>query len=118
MRSHRLHFCLALFVALALWTQTSAQDKDKPKQAAPPAAAKNADKGEDDYRQLFKKPTNAAEYWNALQFELDVGKFDLAAAHLRGLLAYQPSDDELVKLADQVGIASFLRLRNVQKWSD
>ncbi|HEY7157635.1 MAG TPA: hypothetical protein VH575_27010 [Gemmataceae bacterium] len=118
MRSHLLHFCLALFVALALWTQTSAQDKDKPKQAAPPAAAKNADKGEDDYRQLFKKPTNAAEYWNALQFELDVGKFELAADHLRGLMNSKPSDDDLVKLADEAGVAAFLRLRNIPKWSD
>lgn len=73
---------------------------------------------EEDYRRFFKKPTNAVEYWNALQFEIDIGKFDLAAAHLRGLLAYKPSDEELVKLADQVGVAAFLRLRNMQKWSD
>jgi hypothetical protein len=107
-----------MFVILVLLARLPAQQPN-PAQA-PPAAPPRPEPGgsEEDYRRFFKKPTNAAEYWNALQFELDVGKFDLAAAHLRGLLAYQPSDDELVKLADQVGIASFLRLRNVQKWSD
>src|SRR5262245_22052678 len=107
MRSHRLHFCLALLMALALLTQTSAQDKDKQKKGPPPPAAGRADRDGEDYRQLFKRPTNAAEYWNALQFELEVGKSELAADHLRGLINSKPSDADLVKLADEVGVAAF-----------
>ncbi|HEY7426515.1 MAG TPA: hypothetical protein VH682_19935 [Gemmataceae bacterium] len=118
MRSHRLHVCLALLMALALLTQTSAQDKGKPKQAPAPPAAGGAAKDGEDYRQFFKKPTNTAEYWKALQFEIDVGKYDLAADHLRGLINSKPSDADLVKLADEVGVSAFLRLRNVPKWSD
>ncbi|HEY7312076.1 MAG TPA: hypothetical protein VH643_22115 [Gemmataceae bacterium] len=116
MRSHLLPVFLALLVALVLLTQTSAQDKDKgkPKKAPPPPAVGEGD----DYRQYFKKPTNTAEFWKALQFEIDVGKYELAANHLRGLINFKPSDEDLVKLADEVGVAAFLRLRNVPKWSD
>jgi hypothetical protein len=118
MRSPLLSVSLAMFVMIVLLARLPAQQPN-PAQAPPPAPARPEPGGnEEDYRRFFKKPTNATEYWNALQFEIDVGKFDLAAAHLRGLLAYKPSDEELVKLADQVGVAAFLRLRNIQKWSD
>jgi hypothetical protein len=116
MRSHLVHFSLAVFVVIAAVALTPArEDKAKPK-ATPPAGG--ADKDEEDYRQFFKKPTNTAEFWNALQFEIDVGKYDLAAVHLRGLMNLKPADADLVKLADEVGVAAFLRLRNIPKWSD
>jgi CheY-like chemotaxis protein len=89
------------------------------KQAAPPGGLPGAGEGgEEDYRRFFKKPSNLPEYWTALQFEIDVGKFELAARYLRGLLDYKPTDADLAKLADQVGIAAFLRLRNIPIWSD
>ncbi|HWG46199.1 MAG TPA: hypothetical protein VN688_25790 [Gemmataceae bacterium] len=113
MRSHLWHVSLALFVGIVFLAQATAQ---APKQAPP--APRVADKEEEDYRRFFKKPTNTAEYWNALQFEIDVGKFDLAAVHLRNWINYKPSDADLVKLADEVGVAAFLRLRNIPKWSD
>lgn len=115
MRSHRLPVCLALLVVFALLTRISAQDKDKAKQ---PPAGGGADRDGEDYRQFFKKPTNTAEFWKAMQFEIDVGKYELAANHLRGLINYKPSDADLVKLVDDVGVAAFLRLRNIPKWSD
>lgn len=96
MRSSLVIFPLTLFAALLVLDGAAAQD---------------------DYRQFFKKPTNASEYWDAMRFEMDVGKYELAAAHLRGLLDSKPTDDELVKLADKAGVAAFLRLRNVSKWS-
>jgi hypothetical protein len=106
-------------LAAVVLSQAPAQvGKEPPKKEAPPPRGKEEDRGGDDYRNLFKTPTNAAEFWNALQFEIDVGKFDLAARHLRGLVNYKATDADLVKLADEVGMAAFLRLRNIQKWSD
>ncbi len=114
MRSRLLHLCLALFVMIVFLTQTAAQDKGKPKQPGAPPRQED----DDDYRRFFKRPTNTAEYWNAMQFEIDVGKYDLAAVHLRNLINFKPADADLVKLADDVGVAAFLRLRNVRRWSD
>jgi hypothetical protein len=109
---------VAFFVLSMFLVQAPAQvDKEAPKQpkaAAPPPTVG----GDEDYRRFFKKPTNTAEYWNAIQFEIDVGKYDLAATHLRNLIAYKPSEADLVKLADEFGVAAFLKLRNIPKWSD
>lgn len=117
MYSRLLCLSLSLFVMAVFLTPSSAQDKEKPPQpGAPPPAPKSSD--ENDYRRFFKRPTNTDEYWNAIQFEIDVGKYDLAAVHLHNLLNYKPSDADLVKLADEAGVAAFLRLRNIRKWSD
>ncbi|HTU93857.1 MAG TPA: hypothetical protein VMF69_27500, partial [Gemmataceae bacterium] len=118
MCSRLLHVSLLLLLMIAFLTQLAAQDNDKAKQpgAAPPTRQGNGD--ENDYRRFFKKPTNTDEYWNAIQFEIDVGKYDLAAVHLRNFLNYKPSEADLVKLVDEVGVSAFLRLRNIRKWSD
>lgn len=72
-----------------------------------------------DYRDFFKKPVTVPEFWEALKFEMDVGRFDLAARHLKGLLeASSKSPDELVKLEANVGMSFFLGLRNVPRWSE
>ena len=39
-----------------------------------------------DYREFFKKPETVREFWDAMQFEIEVGRYDLAARHLHGLL--------------------------------
>ncbi len=118
MRSRLLHLCLSLILLIAFLTPSVGQDKDNPKRAGDSPPARKGGGDEEDYRRLFKKPTNADEYWNAIQFEIDVGKYDLAAVHLRNFLNFKPSDADLVKLADEVGVAAFLRLRNIRKWSD
>jgi hypothetical protein len=117
MYSRLLHLSLFLLMMTAFLTHSAAQDKEKPKQAdaAPPARPSGE---EDDYRRFFKRPTTTDEYWHAIQFEIDVGKYDLAAVHLHNLLSYKPSDADLVKLADEAGMAAFLRLRNIRKWSE
>jgi hypothetical protein len=112
MRSRLLRISLSLLALMAFLPSSPAQDKGK---AAP---AEKAPKADDDYRRFFKRPTNTAEYWNALQFEIDVGKYDLAAVHLRSLLNFKPSEEDLVKLADEFGVAAFLKLRNIRRWSD
>ena len=51
-----------------------------------------------------------------MEFEIEVGRYDLAAKLMRGLLALPPSDEELVKLHDKDGIAPFLKLRTIRNW--
>jgi hypothetical protein len=116
MRSRLLRIGLLLGTMIVFLTQTAAQDKGKPKPPAAPPPGRGGD--QDDYRRLFKRPTNTVEFWNAMQFEIEVGKYDLAAVHLRNLLNFKPSDADLVKIVDDVGITAFLRLRNIRRWSD
>jgi hypothetical protein len=66
---------------------------------------------------VFKKPENAAEFWRAIQFEIEVGKYDLAAKHLRGLMELKPDEASLLEIQDREGMSGFLRLRNIVRWS-
>jgi CheY-like chemotaxis protein len=75
-------------------------------------------KSADDYRELFKKPETVPEYWRAMQFEMEVGRYDLAARLLHGLLDKMPDDKSLVDLVNDEGLSSLLRLRTIPKWSD
>lgn len=72
----------------------------------------------DDYRQFFKKPENTADFWFALKFEMEVGKFDLAAQHLKGLLDLEPKDEDLLAIEAKEGMSTFLRLRTVERWDE
>ena len=102
----------ALVVAFLVGWQTfaAAQDpKPKPKAPAPPEPV--------DYRRFFKKPTNVAEFWEAIKFEMDVGRFDLAAKLLHEMLP-KATPEELVTLNEKEGIGTFLRLRLVPRWSE
>ena len=60
------------------------------------------------------------------QYEIEVGRFDLAAGLLHSLLAKpqpdnmppkKPTEEELLALEDKYGMAAFLALRNVE-WSE
>jgi hypothetical protein len=78
-------------------------------------------KAEAEYRLHFKRPEKVVEFWAAMRFELAVGKFDLAAFHLKGLLEKQPADEvdkELLKIEEAEGLFAFLRLQTIRKWSD
>jgi hypothetical protein len=119
-----LRHCVGVGFLAVLLSQAPAQEgKDAPKkqpdkdQAPPPGKVETGKPG-DDYRQYFKKPETPADFWGALQFESEVGRYDLAAGYLRGLLARNPTDKELFDLESKEGMAAFLRLRNVPKWSD
>ncbi len=67
--------------------------------------------------EFYKQPTNVDEYWRAMQFEIAVGRFDLAAQHLKGLLALNPSEKDLLALEAKHSLVPFLRLRNVERWT-
>ena len=75
-----------------------------------------------EYRQLLTTPTKDSpvpEFWEAIQFELDLGSYELAAKYLHSLLVLRkPTEEELLALERKVGFATLLRLRNVPKWSD
>src|SRR5262249_49959198 len=68
--------------------------------------------------QFFRQPESVADYWRALDFEMEVGRPDLAAGHLRGLMNRKPTEAELVDLEEEQGMTNILRLRNVRKWDD
>jgi HEAT repeat protein len=91
--------------------------KDKDKEKAKDKAALPKQLG-DDYREFFKKPETAQEYWDAMNFEIEVGEYGLAAKHLKGFLAKKPATADLLKIEEEKGISTFLRLRNIPKWSD
>jgi CheY-like chemotaxis protein len=78
---------------------------------------KPLDKTGEEYRQFFKQPENVAEYWRAMRFEMEVGRFDLAAKHLHGLLE-KANEPELLELEQQEGLTTFHTLRQVRKWDD
>ncbi len=72
-------------------------------------------RAEDEYRLMFRKPESVPEYWTAIRFEIDVGKFDVAApppetASGEGIRPQIPTK-ERVKIEEAQGLATFLRLR-------
>jgi CheY-like chemotaxis protein len=86
-----------------------AQDKDK----APPVVAPPKKDPLDEYRQFLKPPETVLEYWGAIQFEIELGSYELASRHLRGLLEKKkPTPDELFELERRVGMAAILQLHN------
>jgi vacuolar-type H+-ATPase subunit F/Vma7 len=73
---------------------------------------------DDDYRQNFIPPKTVPDFWRAINFEIDVGRFDLAADHLKNMLALPPTDEDVLALEKKEGMSSILKLRTIQKWSD
>lgn len=78
------------------------------------------EKAKEEYRIFFKKPDTPYEFWAAIKFEMDLGKFDLAALHMKLLLEKDAKevDPALVKIEAAEGMSAFLRLRQVREWSD
>jgi CheY-like chemotaxis protein len=66
--------------------------------------------------EFYKKPTTPKEYWRAMQFEMSVGKFDIAAQHLKGLIDLKPTNEQLLEIEAKDGLVAFLKLRVVPKW--
>jgi hypothetical protein len=109
---------VAFLIAL-LAQEVTAQPPPKDKEAPPPKPALTEKNDPfDSYRELFKKPESVADYWKAMQFEIELGSYEVAAQHLHGLLAKKPSDDEWLQLQRQQTMNAFLKLRNVPKWSE
>ena len=67
----------------------------------------------DDFRKFLPKPETAMEFWQAMRFEISVGKYDIAALHLKGFLDKMPTDEELLKIEDKEGMSAFLQLLTI-----
>ena len=65
----------------------------------------------------IEPPRTPAEFWNAVEFELNTGKFDVAAQYLKAFLAANPTDQDYLVIEKERGMAAFLRLRTVIQWS-
>jgi len=61
-------------------------------------------------RQFFKKPETAMEFWAAMKFEIELGKYDLAAEHLKSFIEKMPTDEELLQIETKEGMSAFLKL--------
>jgi CheY-like chemotaxis protein len=121
MISHGSRWAASVVVLATLLPGSRAQEgKDAPAKDNQPAAAPAKDAGpapaENDYRQFFKKPQTPLEFWKAMQFELEVGRPDLAGALLHALIESKPPDEAIVELVDTVGMSAILRLRNRKPW--
>jgi CheY-like chemotaxis protein/tetratricopeptide (TPR) repeat protein len=66
----------------------------------------------------FQPPQTPAEHWAALKYQISVGRYDLAARYLQGFLATNPTDQDLLALEQREGLAGFLQLRLVERWSN
>src|SRR5438309_9557212 len=66
-----------------------------------------------DYKQFAKAPETAPEFWRAMEFEIAVGKFDLADQYLKGFLAKNPTDEEILQIESKEGVNAFLRLLTI-----
>src|SRR5580700_5647692 len=66
-----------------------------------------------DTGQFYKKPETADEYWRFMNHEIELGQYKVAAGFLKGFLAKNPSDDDLLKLQEKEGSAVFQRLMNI-----
>lgn len=64
-----------------------------------------------------RRMESSLDFWNAVRFELDIGKPDIAARYLRGLIERKPSARDLHAILDKDGMTPILQLRNVQVWS-
>jgi CheY-like chemotaxis protein len=112
---------VALGLLLALNSVRGQENKLDQELADKQAMTKLIEKAEDEYRVFLKKPEKTYQFWAAMKFELSLGKFDLAALHMKLLLEKEPKeevDKDLVRLENAEGLSSFLRLRQVKTWSE
>src|SRR5258708_36699064 len=63
-----------------------------------------------DSRQFYKKPETTAEFWRAMNHEIELGQYKIAAGYLKGFLARNPTDEEFVQIQDSEGRSAFQRL--------
>ncbi len=130
----------AAAVLLSLAGRAAAQPDPKDKDKEEPAGAgvktemkKVLAKAEEEYRIFFKKPVEVPEFWAAIKFEIQVGKFDVAALHLDQMLkridklrekleedkkSPQGAYADLLAIEEVEGLSSFLRLAQVRRWSN
>jgi CheY-like chemotaxis protein len=73
-----------------------------------------------DFRPFMKRPETPMEFWEAMRFEIEIGKYDLAADRLKGLLkalkevqddkGEEEANNALLQIEAKYGMSGFLRL--------
>ena len=74
---------LVSLFALAVTAGRAQDDKPDPGVEATKRLLKKA---EEEYRLFIKRPESIFDYWAAMKYEMQVGKFDLAGLHLKLML--------------------------------
>jgi CheY-like chemotaxis protein len=64
-------------------------------------------------QQFYKKPETATELWRYMNHEIELGHFKLADDYLKGFIAKNPSDDELLQIQERDGNSAFARLLTI-----
>jgi CheY-like chemotaxis protein len=106
--------------------------KKKQAETRKEAIKKVIEQAQEEYRIFFKEPKTVLEYWAAMKFEMQVGKFDIAAYHLDKLNQLVElknkgaQEDELLKLEENKqllqieeveGLNTLLKLKLIKQWS-
>jgi CheY-like chemotaxis protein len=117
-------FLMLLFVSgqVAVRAQDEKPEELKKKEADKKATEALLQRADEEYRIFFRRPEKVAEFWAAIKFEIGVGKFDLAALHLKMLLQKEPAEEvdrDLLRIEEVEGLAPFVRLQTIpiRKWS-
>jgi CheY-like chemotaxis protein len=113
---------LSLLTVLAVGLTAAGAQDEKPDPGIE-ATKQRLKKAEEEYRLFIRRPESIYDYWAAMKYEMQVGKFDVAGLHLKLLLEQydkKPEDGvkDLVKIEAAEGLSSILNLRRVKKWSD
>jgi hypothetical protein len=66
---------------------------------------------------IFKAPTTSLDAWKIVDFEISVGKYEIAAEFLKLFFDLNPTEKDYLALEKQYTIQPFLNLRNIQRWS-
>src|SRR5262249_52213780 len=114
---------LLLLTRAAVPAAAQDKEKEKEKETGDPkeASLRAIKKAEEAYRRSYEAPDTVVGFWAKIHYEIDVGKYDVAALHLKGLLEKQPpeeTDKELVKIEEAEGYSKFLVLQGIRTWSE
>ena len=64
-------------------------------------------------QEFYTKPETTAEFWRYMNHEIELGQYTVAAGYLKGFIAKNPSDEELLQMQEKEGSSAFLRLLTI-----
>ena len=68
-------------------------------------------------QEFYKKPETTAEFWRYMNHEIELGQYKVAAGYLKGFIAKNPTDEELLSIQEKEGSSAFLRLLMIPELS-
>lgn len=100
-----VRYGIGVLLLIMLFSPVGGQEDAKPK------FLKKADRRL--FRPELRQPEKPIEFWDALNGQIAIGKYDEAAVYLKGFLASKPSDEELALIAEDEGMSAYLRLLTI-----